>query len=143
MAIYSVANRTTGTGAGAANLEIISSATIGYRLLELGFTLNAATATAVALGAPAAKGVTPTSPVTLLAEDAGNTTAGSTQTALAWGTGPTVPVTFYRRASLSNVVGSGMILTFPRGLIVLKNTNLVFWNITTVSAMDVWVVVDA
>lgn len=141
MAIYSIANRTTSTTSAAATLEIIAASGAGFRLLEIGIIINAATASVFGLGAPAAKGITPTSPVTLLAEDAGNTTAGNT-TALAWGTGPTVPANFYRRVSLPATIGSGVIWTFPRGLVVLKNTSLVLWNIATNSVADVWCVVD-
>ncbi|MDI9847382.1 hypothetical protein QM467_04815 [Rhodoblastus sp. 17X3] len=142
MAIYSLANRTTVTTTGAANLEIIAASGVGFRLLEVGITINAATASAFGLGVPAAKGITPTSPVTVLAEDQNNTTAGNTQTALAWGTAPTVPAAFFRRVSLPATIGAGIIWTFPRGIMVPKNTSLVLWNLSAVAAADVWVVLD-
>jgi hypothetical protein len=143
MAIYSLANRTTNTTTGAANLEIIAASGVGYRLLEVGITINAATASAFGLGVPAAKGVGATSPVTVLAEDQNNTTAGNTTTALAWGTtAPTVPTNFFRRVSLPATIGAGIIWTFPRGIMVPKNTSLVLWNLSTTSAADVWIVLD-
>lgn len=142
MAIYSVANRTTNTTNANATLEIIGAASLGYRLLELGFTLNAATGSVFGFGTPAAIGITPTTPVTLLAEDAGNTSTGNTTTALAWGTGPTVPANFYRRVSLPGTVGAGMIWTFPRGVSVLKTKTVIMWNLSTVSVIDIWCVVD-
>lgn len=142
MAIYSVANRTTNTTTGNACLEVIASANTAYTMLELGLMINAATATALGFGSPGAKGVTPTSPVTLLAEDLGNTSTGLTTTALAWGTGPTIPTNYYRRCTLPGTIGAGVIWTFPRGIRVLKNTSLILWNLSTTSAFDVWVVVD-
>lgn len=142
MAIYSLANRTTNTTTGNDCLEIIASASLGYRLLELGITINAATASAYGFGRPAAIGVTPTTPVTVLAEDGGNTSAGNTTTALAWGTQPTIPANFMRRVSLPATVGAGIIWTFPRGVFVLKALSTTVWNLSTVSAADIWIVVD-
>ena len=142
MAIYSLANRTSNVTTANATLEAIAAAAIGYRLLELGMTINAATASAFGFGTPAATGITPTTPVTVLAEDAGNTAAGNTTTALAWSTGPTIPANFYRRVSLPATIGAGIIWTFPRGISVLKTKSLILWNLSAVSAADVWIVVD-
>lgn len=142
MAIYSIANRTTGLSSGGAGIELIAAAAIGYTLLEMGVSLNGATASAFGLGQPAAIGITPTTPVTVLAEDTGNTAAGNSTTALAWGTGPTVPSNFFRRVSLPGTVGAGIIWTFPVGIKILKAKTLVLWNNTLVAASDVWVVVD-
>lgn len=142
MAIYSLANRTSNTTTANPNLEIIAASAIGYRLLEVGLTINAATASVFGFGTPAATGVTPTTPVTVLAEDAGNTSAGNTTTALAWATPPTVPTAFYRRVSLPATIGAGIMWTFPRGVGVLKTKTLVTWNLSTTSVADIWVVVD-
>lgn len=142
MAIYSLANRTSNVTVSNSTLEIIGAASIGYRLLELGISINAATASVFGFGTPAAIGITPTTPVTVLAEDGGNTTAGNTTTALAWGTGPTSPTNFQRRVSLPATIGAGIIWTFPRGVFALKATTRVLYNITANSVADVWVVVD-
>lgn len=113
-------------------------------MLELSLTISAATASTFGFGRPAAIGITPTSPVTVLAEDGGNTAAGNTTTALAWGTGPTVPANFFRRISLPATIGAGIIWTFPRGIVVLKALTSVLWNPSggSNSAADVNVVVD-
>lgn len=142
MAIFSLANRTTDTTTAHDCIEMIAGANTAYRLLELGIFLNAATASAFGFGRPAAIGITPTTPVTVLAEDGGNTTAGNTTTALAWGTQPTIPANFARRVSLPATIGAGMIWTFPRGFTVLKALSSVLWNLSTVSAIDTWLVVD-
>ena len=141
MAIYSLANRTTGTAAGTAALEIRSSATQRPRILEIGLFLAAATVSTYGLGRPAAIGVTPTSPVTVLAEDPGDP-AASTVTALAWATGPTAPVAFMRRLALPNTIGTGVIWTFPRGLLIPVSSSIVVWNIGANGVADVYVVVD-
>lgn len=142
MGIYSLANRTSNVTTATATLELIGGANLGYRLLELGVTINAATASTYGYGTPAAIGVTPTSPVTVLTEDRGSTTTGNSTTALAWGTAPTVPTNFFRRVSLPATVGAGIIWTFPRGITVLKAQTTVLWNLTATSVADVWVVVD-
>ena len=101
----------------------------------------AATASVFGLGRPAAMGITPTTPVTLLAEDTGDPVA-TVKTALAWATKPTVPTAFLRRVSLPATIGAGMIWTFPFGLIIPISFSIVVWNITAVSLADIWVVVD-
>lgn len=142
MSIYSLAVRTTQTTTANTCLEIIGGTNLGYRLLELGMTINAATASVFGYGTPAATGVTPTTPVTVLSEDAGNSAAGNSTTALAWGTGPTVPTAFLRRVSLPGTVGAGIIWTFPRGVSVLKTKSTTVWNLTVNSVADIWIVVD-
>lgn len=144
MAIYSLATRTTATANAAASLEVIAGSAVGYALVEFGLTISAATGSVFGIGRPAATGVTPTSPVTVLAEDGGNTATGNTTTALAWGTGPTVPANFFRRVSFPATIGSGIVWTFPRKLNVLKTLSLVLWNPSggSNSASDLWVVVD-
>jgi len=141
MSMYSVSRRTTATGSAAPCLEIRSAATDRPRIKEIGVTINAATASVFGLGRPQAIGITPTSPVTVLAEEVADP-VGTAQLALAWATPPTVPVNFFRRVSLEARIGAGVIWTFPRGLVIPISSSIVLWNITTVSAADVWVVVD-
>lgn len=141
MAVYSVANLTTGVGSGAAALELIASASDRFWLLEIGAFLNAATASIYGIGRPQAIGVTPTSPITLLAEDNANP-AGTSKTALAWGTGPTVPTNFFRRVNLPATIGAGFLLTFPRGIACAVSLSLVLWNIQANGAVNCHVVVD-
>jgi hypothetical protein len=141
MAIYSLANRTGITTTGAASLEVRAAAANRPRLLETGIWLNAATQSPIGLGRPQAIGNTPTSPVTVLAEDPAEST-GLTQTALAWGTAPTVPLNFFRRLNIAAAIGAGVLLTFPRGIVIAAAGSLVAWNITAVSLYDCHIVVD-
>lgn len=135
---YSLGVRTSNTTTGNACFEVYS-AKDRVRILEIGITLNAATASAFGLGRPAAVGITPTTPVALLAED-GKDATSVIYTALAWGTGPTIPAAFLRRVSLPATVGAGVVWTFPEGLYLSSTGSLILWNLSTVSAADVWVV---
>jgi len=135
MAIYSLANLTTGVGSGAAALELRTSANSRARLIELDVFLNAATASTYAIGRPQALGLTPTSPLNGQAEDAADPTSQS-QTALAWGTGPTVPLQFFRRVGLPATIGTGIIWTFPRGLVIPVSASLVLWNLAANGAVN-------
>lgn len=141
MAIYSLANRTTSATTTTPSLEVRAGATNRPRLLEMGIWLNAATQSPIGIGRPQAVGITPTTPVTVQAEDPADA-AGLTQTALAWGTAPTVPLAFFRRVNIAATIGAGVILTFPRGIVIAASGSLVTWNIAAVSLADIHVVVD-
>jgi hypothetical protein len=142
MAIYSLGVLTTSGTTGAATWEIRTTSTDRAALLELGFFLSAATASTFGFGKPAAIGVGPTSPVTLVAEDA-SSPAGTTTSALAWGTtAPTAPTNFNRRIGLPATIGVGMIWTFPRGYIIAISSSCVLWNLATNSVVNAYVVED-
>ena len=134
MATYSLANLTTATGTGAAALELRTASTDRIRLEEIGLSLNAATASTFGIGRPAAIGITPTSPITWLAQDPGSP-AGTAQTALAWAIGPTIPANFFRRWNLPATIGAGFILFFDN-LWVAVSSSIVLWNLTAVSAVN-------
>lgn len=143
MAIASLSVRTTGVTAATAAWEIRTDANTRAVLLELGLTLNAATASVFGLGRPQAIGITPTSPVDFLPEDPAFAFAANTMlSALAWATGPTVPLNFFRRWSGPATIGSGIIWTFPRGLNIPVSSSIVLWNIATGSVVDVYAVLD-
>ena len=109
------------------------------KLVEVGLMINAQTLTPVGLGYPAAIGLVPTTPVTLLSESDNSTIAVTS--ALAWGTPPTQPTYFYRRATLG--LGSDEIVwTFDKGLLLLPATSLVIWLFATGSVLDGWWVVE-
>jgi|SRR6266850_1822442 len=142
MAIYSLRRRGVLTTTGAANEEVRTAATDKPFVMELHIFLAAATASTYGIGRPAAIGVTPTTPVTVLQEDPGDP-AGTVTTALAWGTAPTAPVDFFRAIGLPAVIGTGIIWSFPRGLRIAISSSIVFWNLATnANAVDNVVVVD-
>ncbi len=143
MALYSIAQRTTVTTIAAAAWEVRSASANKPKIMEVGLTLGTTTASVYGFGRPAAIGVTPTTPLTVVDEQDGNGPAGLTTCAVAWGTGPTVPTNFNRRMALPGTIGAGVILTFPRGFGLPASGSIVIWNITANSAAtDLWVVVD-
>ena len=141
MAIFSLANRTSNVTTANPHLEIRAGATNRPRLLEMGIWLNAATQSPIGIGRPQAIGITPTTPVTVQAEDPAES-AGLTQTALAWATPPTVPLQFFRRVNIAAAIGAAVILTFPRGIVIAAGSSLINWNLAAVSLLDIHVVVD-
>jgi hypothetical protein len=139
MAIYSLAQRTTVTTIAAASHAFLAPATNEPALMEWGYFNGAATACVVGLGR-SANTPTLTGGVAFLAEDFDRPT-GLTQGAVAFGT---VPTQFFRRFSLAALLGSAVVYTFPRGIILPAGGQaMVAWNITANSAVvDIHCVVD-
>ena len=142
--ITSLAIKTSNGTINEAAWEIRTGATPGRaKLLELGLFLSAATASIFGLGIPQAIGDTPTSPVDFEPEDPNDVLAsGIIQSALAWGTSPTVPTKFFRRITLPATIGTGVIWTFPKGLTIPVSNSLVLWNITANAVVDAYAVIE-
>lgn len=124
--------------------EIRTGSTPGqFRLMELGFTLVAATASKIGLGRPAAIGVTPTTPVDFQLRDTNDVLAsGALQSALAWATKPTIPAQFFKVIGLPATIGAGVIWEFgPEGLTIPVSSSLVLWNMATNSVLNAYAVV--
>lgn len=140
----SLAVRTSETTGSAPCWEIFTGSTPGrVKILEIGITLAAATASTFGLGRPQAGGVTPTSPVDFQVEDPNDVLAsGVIQSALAWGTAPTEPANFFRRVSLPATIGTGIIWTFPQGLVIPVSSSLVIWNISAVGIADMYAIAE-
>lgn len=140
MARYSIANRTSDVTTAHPCLEVIAG-TNGCKVVEIGITIDAATASLFGIGLSAAVGLTPTTPLTLLAETPGRP-ASLTKTALAWATAPTIPAAFSRRVNFPATAGATVVLSFPHGIPVATAQSLVIWNLSAVSVADVYVVVE-
>lgn len=142
MAIYSLSQRTTVTTIAAASWAALSPATNEAAVMEWGYFNGAATACVVGLGRTA-NVPTLTGGVAFLAEDEGRPT-GLTQSAVAFGTAPTVPTQFFRRFSLAALIGAAVVYTFPRGIVLPAGGQAICaWNITANSAVvDIHCVVD-
>jgi hypothetical protein len=142
MAIYSLSQRTTVTTIAAASWAALSPATNEAAVMEWGYFNGAATASVVGLGR-SANTPTLTGGVAFLAEDEGRP-AGVTQSAVAFGTAPTVPTQFFRRFSMAALIGAAVVYTFPRGILLpAAGQAIVAWNITVNSAVvDIHCVVD-
>ena len=104
---------------------------------EIGIFNNSGAAAEVAIGHPAAIGITPATLTTVQAMNGMDVIAGKTTVATTWGTAPTAPATFMRRATLQTVVGSGVIWVWNPGEFVLWQgstlNTLVLWQLSTVA----------
>lgn len=98
---------------------------------EIGVFNNSGAAAEIGLGHPAAIGITPATEVTVQAMNAMDVIAGKTLIAGSWGTAPTAPATFMRRATLQTVVGSGVIWVWNPGEFVL-------WSGATINTLVLW-----
>lgn len=137
MAQYELGINSTVTTTAAAAAELRAASGTPVRLRELGLTLAVATASTYGIGRPAAVGVTPTSPITVLASNPSDPT-GTATTAVAWGTGPTVPTQFLRRITLPATIGAGVIWTWELNRFIIGPGNasaavasIVVWNLAT------------
>ena len=136
---------TTGAATGTAGWEIRTGSTPGqFKLMELGFTLVAATASKIGLGRPAAIGVTPTTPVDFQLRNSNNVlAAGALQSALAWATPPTIPAQFFKVIGLPATIGAGVIWEFgPGGLTIPISSGLVLWNMAANSVLNAYAVIE-
>ena len=141
MARYSQGFRLSATSAGTPLLELIGGAGSRARLVEFGLTPITQVVGSVGLGFAAAIGITPTTPVTFLSEQDNSTLAVTS--AMAWGTAPTLPTYFYRRASVP-LTQDEIVWTWPAGggLVLLPATSLVLWNFATGPGFDAWAVFE-
>jgi hypothetical protein len=112
--------------------ELVGNGTRRMKVREFGMFSQAATAAAkTQLGRPAAVGVTPGTTSLGQAQDPAEA-AGTGKWAASWGTAPTAPAVALRQFEFNNVVGSGVIFTWPSdGELVVPATGtitLVVWN---------------
>lgn len=140
---YELGNSTVATpGAGSAAVEL-RAPTRRLKVRETGLFSQAATAVRFAIGRPAAQGVTPTTQSTAQAQDPAEA-AGTGISVISWGTAPTAPTTFLRQADFNNVVGSGIIWTWPSdGELIVPITgviSIVYWFITAGPTCDYYFV---
>ena len=124
MAIYSVARNSTVTTSGNAAADCVAVGSgVRPRIMEWGLFLGAATASAFSLRRTTAVG-TRTSPTTLLAEDAADPAlTGITDVSMttAFSAENTEATDMLRRISLPATIGTGVIWTFPRGIVLPAN----------------------
>lgn len=136
----SLSRRTTDGTIAAPAWEFIAPAGKGVVVREVSVYLASAVASNWGLGRPAAKGVTPTTPVALLMEGGSDSPVQSV-TALAWAGAPTVPAQFFRRITMPATIGTAVIWLFS-GLNLIAGASLVLWNITANGVADVNIVAD-
>lgn len=138
LALLNVAN----AGAAAPQFELQSNGTRRAKCREVELFITGATASRYTLGRP---GNTPTGGAVTVggAQDPADAaaTAGVTST---WTTAPTVPSPHMRAVDFNNVVGSGVIWTWPSdGEIVVataRTGSFIVWSASAGAAVDgIWV----
>lgn len=141
MSLASIAVRTTNVTIANANQEIRTTAAVKARILEISVVQVTATAQSQGFGRPAVQGVTPGTISTFQRDDTADP-ACVTTTNLTWGTSPTAPTSYHRRWNSAATIGVGIVLTFPRGLVIPVSASFVTFNITAAVAMDVNIAID-
>jgi len=106
-------------------------------LFEVHLSLATAAATVFGLGRPAAKGITPTTPLGLPSLDGDPTELSATTTALAWGTSPTNPSKYMDRVSTSGAIGFVKDWIWANGLFVPSGQTIVVQNILGGGTADI------
>lgn len=136
MSQASIGLRTSNTTIANAAVQLYTSASVKFRLLECSLIQVTGTASSYGLGRPAALAITPGTTAVLQRDDS-NDPASVTTTALTYGTSPTAPTIYHRRWNSAATIGVGIVWTFPRGLIIPISGALVIFNITATVALDV------
>lgn len=136
----SLAQRTSNFTITQACWELRTTAAVRARIMELSIVQATATACSYGFGRPAARGVTPTTPVAFQRDADG--ADGATTGSLAWGTSPTAPAAYVRRFNSGVNVGLGTIISWPNGLMIPVSASFVIFNITTAVAIDVNCFID-
>lgn len=133
--IYEAGWAFTSGAAAAAIGEVISPAVAAGKrpaeIREIGIFNVSGAACEVGIGRPAAIGVTPGTLKTVQAADAFDVIAGNTTVAASWGTAPTVPGTFMRRAPLQSVIGAGVIWVWQPG-------EFTMWSASAIGTIVIW-----
>lgn len=129
MSLASVAIRSSNVTINQAHWQLLCTAGVKCRILEISYVGGTATAVTVAWGRPAAAAVTPGTTLTFQRDDSADpacvTTISST-----YGTSPTNPTVPHRRWNGAATIGVGIVFTFPRGIIIPVSGAFVASNIT-------------
>lgn len=136
MSIYSIGQRSTVTTANNAAADVCCSTGVRPKVMEWGLFLGAATASRYAIERTTNIG-TRTTPVALLPEDPGDpalTGINLVDQAVAFSGEPTESAVPLRIIGLPATIGTGVIWTFPRGLIIANSLSLAIIVLATSSA---------
>lgn len=133
MTRFQKAVRTSNVTSSNSVVEIIAGSK-PVRLWNCYVSVVTAVAGVLGWGRPAAAGVTPTTPAAFPSIDAVISAAVTSEaslakTALAWGTSPTDPATFYHRVAFPATVGAWAKIQFPYGLLIPVGGTFVLHNI--------------
>jgi hypothetical protein len=142
MARYRAAVTTPAAAAGAAFATIHAVSTDRPRIVEIGGSLNAATASSIQLVRAANTPVATTS-VLGQADDSADP-AATVNIDTAWSTAPTIVTVPMQRIVLPATAGAGFIWSFPSGICLPISGWIVIWNFggSAASALSLYMVWD-
>lgn len=141
MSIASIAVRSSNVTINQAQWQLLATAGVKCRILEISYVGATATAASVAWGRPAAAAVTPGTTLTFQRDDSADP-ACVTTISTTYGTSPTNPTVPHRRWNGAATIGVGIVFTFPRGIIIPVSGVFTCANITAGVAADHNVVID-
>jgi hypothetical protein len=146
--LFEVGLTKTTTAAAVAICEIIPASLATAKrppsIREIGVFNASSTAATIGFGQPTAIGVTPGTEVTVQATNTIDTIAGNTVVAASWGTAPTAPTTYRRRADLQAIQGAGVVFTWnPEEVVMWSgatiNTLVLFQISTAIVTYDIYI----
>ena len=140
MSLSSIGVRTSDVTISQASVQWRNGSTGRIRTMEVELIIGAGTTQSVGFGVPAALAITPAD-VTFPRDDPADPTS-LVISSISYATSPTAPTVYKRRTNTNNVVGVGIIWTFPRGQVMAISSAAVLFNITAASIADVNIVVD-
>jgi len=141
MSIASISIRSSNVTINQAQYQLLTTAGVKARLLEVSYIGGTATAASLSWGRPAAAAVTPGTTLTFQRDDSADPACVTTVSAT-YGTSPTNPTVPHRRWNGAATVGVGIVFTFPRGIIVPVSGAFVCSNITAGVVADHNLVID-
>lgn len=143
MSLWSLADISSLATSGFAFWEIINGANNEVRVMEIGITLQSSATGGIGLGFPPVAGVTPGGLKSFVAEDPNDVSvANQLRGATSWGTGPTVPTSYIRRAQYKPFMGLGTIWSFPFGLVIPASKTLAVYNTATNPTFEMYAVIE-
>ena len=141
MALASISIRSTNVTINAAQWQVLCTAGVKCRILEISYVGATATAASLSWGRPAAAAVTPGTILTFVRDDSADPVCVTT-IASTYGTSPTNPTVQMRRWNGAATVGVGIVFTFPRGIIVPVSGAFSAANITAGVVADHNIAID-
>lgn len=139
MSRYSVAVAKTSAATPGWVLELRSGPSRDLRVFEVGVTTDTGSATTIGLVRSASAGTTPGGVVVPQPEDLAGAAAAEAVVNTTYATAPTVNAVALRRYAMPAAVGSGILWSFPEGLVVPSSTfsaatsGLILWQFSSLT----------
>lgn len=123
MSRFAAAFSKTTTAAAGPICDIRTATAKDVRVWEIWVTAETAVAGTIGLVRSTSAGTTPGGDTVAVAEDFSNTRTVATHVYTTYATEPTQAAVYLRRAALAASVGSGVVWTFPEGIVIPTSTD--------------------